>query len=94
MREQAVIAGWAQMHEPVAATRWRGPTLLLEASREKGRYVSAQTAAAIKAQLGNALDQRVLDVTHTIPADHPDLLASLVIEFLDRLDQARGPGSR
>lgn len=82
VREQAVVAGWTQMHEPIEPTPWRGPTLLLEASRENGKYVSAATADAIRIQLGDALDHRTLDVTHTIPSDHPDLLAGLVTEFM------------
>lgn len=84
VRAQAVAAGWTQMHERIQPTPWRGPTLLLEASRENGKYVSAETAGAIRANLGDALDHRTLDVTHTIPSDHPDLLASLVREFIGR----------
>jgi lipase len=82
VRDQAVLAGWEQMRKPVQSSEWRGPTLLLEASREGGKYVSAETVRVIKDQLGAALDHRVLDVTHTIPSDHPDLLAGLVSEFL------------
>ena len=82
VREEAVIYGWEQMREPLRATPWRGPTLLLEAGRESGKYVSAATADAMRADLGDALEHRVLDVTHTIPSDHPDLLAALVSDFM------------
>lgn len=85
VREEAVTAGWAQMREPLRSTPWRGPTLLIEAARENGKYVSATTAAAIRSDLGDALDHRVLEVTHTIPSDHPDLLAQLVTAFVDGL---------
>lgn len=84
VREEAVTAGWAQMREPIRSTSWRGPTLLLEAEQEKGKYVSAATAAAMRSYLGEALDHRVLDVTHTIPSDHPDLLAQDVAAFIGR----------
>ena len=85
VREEAVSAGWMQMGEPIRSTPWRGPTLLLEAARENGKYLSASTAAAMQADLGGALDHRPLEVTHTIPSDQPDLLAGLVTEFLGRL---------
>ena len=82
VREEAVEAGWAQMREQAHQTRWRGPTLLLEAAHEGGKYVSQATIAAIRADLGEQLDHRVLEVTHTIPSDHPDLLAEHVSAFL------------
>ncbi|MEA2676708.1 MAG: lipase [Chloroflexota bacterium] len=84
VRKEAVTAGWAQMHEPMRSTSWRGPTLLLEAALEEGRYVSAASATAIRDDLGDALDHRLLDLTHTIPSDHPDLLAEIVTAFLDK----------
>jgi lipase len=85
VREEAVVAGWAQMREPISATSWRGPTLLLEAALENSKYVSAMTATSLRNDLGDALDHRLLNVTHTIPSDHPDLLAELVDAFLKRL---------
>jgi hypothetical protein len=56
--------------------------MLLEAANEHGKYVSAATIAAIRADLGDALVHRMLDVTHTIPSDHPGMLAELVGAFL------------
>ena len=85
VRGEAVDAGWAQMRAPVSQTQWRGPTLLLEAAMERGKYVSQATIKAMRADLGEQLDHHVLDVTHTIPTDHPDLLAAQVSAFLDRL---------
>jgi lipase len=85
VRGDVVRAGWAQMQEPIRPTTWRGPTLLLEAGLESGKFLPAATAAAMANDLGDALDHRVLDVTHTIPSDHPDLLADEVDAFLDRL---------
>lgn len=84
VRDEAVVNGWTQMREPVRSTPWRGPTLLLEAVLEEGKYVSAATAHAMREELGEAFDHRVLEVTHTIPSDHPDLLAALVTEFMGR----------
>jgi lipase len=83
VREEAVAAGWAHMRVPIRSTGWRGPTLLLEAALENGRYVSAETVSAMCRDLGDALDHRLLDVTHTIPSDHPELLAELVAAFLE-----------
>jgi hypothetical protein len=39
----------------------------------------------MRAELGDALQHVVLDATHTIPSDYPDLLAGAVSEFLARL---------
>jgi lipase len=85
VREEAVTAGWAQLREPIRSTSWRGPTLLLEAALENGKYVSASTVGAMRAELGGALDHRVLEVTHTIPSDHPEILADCVTSFMRRL---------
>lgn len=82
VRAVAVEAGWAQMREPIRQNQWRGPTLLLEAARERGKYVSGATIATMRASLGDQLDHRVLDVAHTIPSDHPGLLADHVTGFL------------
>ncbi len=84
MSPDAVRAGWAQMQEPIRSSSWRGPTLLLEAGRENGRFIPPATVAALKSELGSTLDHRVLDATHTIPSDHPDMLAALVAQFLGR----------
>ena len=73
------------MREPLRASEWRGPTLLLEAGLEKGKFLPPATVTALHAALGEALDHRVAEVTHTIPSDHPDLLAQVVTEFLHRL---------
>ena len=79
---EAVQAGWEQMTAPLRPTDYRGPTLLLEAARENGRFVSVALAEQMRAQLGDQLDHAVLDVTHTIPSDHPDLLAQQLRLFL------------
>jgi pimeloyl-ACP methyl ester carboxylesterase len=82
VRESVVAAGWQQMHEPIRTTPWRGPTLLIEAGREDGKFAAPEAVAVMNSELRDALDHRVLDVTHTIPSDHPDLLAALVTEFM------------
>ena len=43
------------MREPLRSTPWRGPTLLLEAAQERGKYVSQATIAAMRADLGDQL---------------------------------------
>jgi hypothetical protein len=70
------------MQQPMRPTSFRGRTLLLEAGRESGLYVSAAVADEMRAQLGGALPHVVLDATHTIPSDYPDLLAVEVERFL------------
>jgi lipase len=81
----AVEAGWRQMQEQARSSPWRGPTLLLEAGREHGRYVSSLLRSQLREQLGDQLDHRVLDATHTITSDYPDELAAAVNEFLSGL---------
>jgi lipase len=78
----AVTAGWRQMHEPLRATMYRGPTLLIEAGREEGRYVSASVIAQMRSQLGEALEHVIVDATHGVPSDYPDVLAAAVEPFL------------
>ena len=78
----AVAAGWRHMQEPLRPTAWHGPTLLIEAGREQGRFVSAAVLALLRAQLGAALSHVVIDATHTIPSDYPDELATAVAPFL------------
>ncbi len=81
----AVAAGWRQMQAPLRESAWRGPTLLIEAGREQGRFVSPAVAAALQTQFGSALQHVVIDATHTIPSDYPDELAAQVGPFVDRL---------
>ena len=84
----AVAAGWGQMQEPFRPSAWRGPTLLIEAGRENGRFVSPAVVAQLRAQLGDALTHVVIDTTHTIPSDYPDELAAAVRPFLARFATA------
>jgi lipase len=72
---EAVHAGWQQMQLPMRPTAYRGRTLLLEAGRENGLYVSPAITEQMRVQLDGALTHAVLDATHTIPSDYPDLLA-------------------
>jgi hypothetical protein len=82
LAREAVMAAWSQMQQPLAETEWRGRTMLLEAGRENGAYTSPDVVAALRAQLTDALEHVVLDVTHFIPSDYPDLLAENVRRFL------------
>ena len=84
----AVAAGWVQMQEPLRPSAWRGPTLLIEAGREDGRFVSPAVVAQLRSQLGDALTHVVIDTTHTIPSDYPDELAAAVRPFLTRFATA------
>jgi pimeloyl-ACP methyl ester carboxylesterase len=77
----AVDAGWEQMTAPLQPTDYRGPTLLLEAARENGAYVSPAVVEGMRRQLGDRLQHVILDTAHTIPSDHPDLLAEHVRAF-------------
>ncbi len=79
---EAVRAGWEQMSRPLRETSYGGRVLLIEAGREHGRYVSAALAERLREQLGDSLQHVVVDATHTIPSDRPDLLATAVGEFL------------
>ena len=82
---EAVGAAWQHMAARLRPTSWRGPTLLLEAGRENGRFVSPWLIKALQEQLGDRLEHIVLDAPHTITADSPDLLAEHVREFVEGL---------
>ena len=84
----AVAAGWRQMQEALRPSAWRGPTLLIEAGREDGRFVSPAVVAQLRAQLGDALTHVVIDTTHTIPSDYPDELAAAVAPFISMVAAA------
>jgi len=51
-------------------------------------HSSARVAERMRAQLGNALENVVLDATHTIPSDYPEDLATAVGPFMASLDAA------
>ena len=52
-----------------------------------GAYASADVIGQMRAQLGESLEHVVLDTTHYIPSDYPDLLAEHVGRFLTRRRQ-------
>lgn len=81
--QEAVDACWADhVLEPLGETGYRGPTLLLEAGRERGSYCSPNAVTEMRRQLGDLLHHVVLDMPHTIPADGPELLAEQLRVFL------------
>ncbi len=82
---EAVAAAWAHMQRPLRVSPYAGPTLLIEAGREQGRFVSPAVVAQLRAALGARLAHVVLDTTHTIPSDYPELLATTVRKFLATL---------
>ena len=82
----AVPAAWAAMQEPLRGSEFGGPVLLLEAGRENGRFVSPAVVRQMREQLGDRLRHRVLDATHTITSDFPDLLAAALADFVHRSD--------
>jgi lipase len=80
----AIRAGWEEMLAPLRSSAYRGPTLLIEAGRENGLFVSAALVDALRGQLGDQLEHVVFDAPHTIPADCSDQLAQRVGEFVGR----------
>jgi lipase len=82
---EALREAWRQMVEPLQPSLYRGPTLLVEAGREHGAYVSARLVAALREQLGDRLEHVIVDAPHAITADAPELLAEHVADFLDRV---------
>jgi lipase len=82
---EAVHAAWDQVAVRLQPTPWRGPTLLIEAGRENGRYVSPWLIKNMRQQLGDRLEHVVMDVAHSITADRPAELAELVSQLLERL---------
>ena len=82
---EAVHAAWDQIAQRLQPSPWRGPTLLIEAGRENGRYVSPWLIKNMRQQLGDRLEHVVMDTGHSITADRPSELADLVSLFLERL---------
>ena len=78
-------AVWDQVAQRLQPSPWRGPTLLIEAGRENGLYVSPWLVKNMRQQLGDRLEHVVIDAPHTIPADAPNELAEMVTTFLARL---------
>jgi lipase len=72
-----------QLPRPLNESSYRGPTLLLEAGREHGDFLTPAALADLRAQLGDTLQHVILDLPHTITADGPDILAEHVRRFLE-----------
>lgn len=77
----AVAQAWDEMRADLQASAYRGPTLLIEAAPEQGRYASPALVEALAGQLGANLRHVRIDVAHTIPTDAPAQLARLVDDF-------------
>ncbi len=84
-RPEALVAAWDEMGAPLSASDYRGPTLLIEAAPEEGRYVSPALVEGLRVQLGERLEHVAIDSPHTVPADRPELLADLLGGFLRAL---------
>jgi lipase len=82
---EAVKAAWDHVAQRLQPSPWRGPTLLIEAGREKGRYVSPWLIKNMRQQLGDRLEHVVMDAPHSITAERPAELAELVSQLLERL---------
>ena len=54
----AVAAGWRQMQEPLRSSSWHGPTLLIEAGREHGAFVSPAVVDSMREPVGVAARTR------------------------------------
>jgi lipase len=83
--EEAILACLEQVTATIRSTDYRGPTLLVEAGRENGRYVSQELLDEMRRQLGEQLEHVSIDAPHTIPADGADLLATAVERFVSAL---------
>ena len=79
---EAIHAVWDQVAQRLQQSPWRGPTLLIEAGRENGRYVSPWLIKNMRQQLGDRLQHVVMDAPHTIPSDSPVELAEIVSAFI------------
>jgi lipase len=82
---EAVEECWMRLPSPLAPSRYRGPTLLIDAAKEKGVYLTPQSITDMRAQLGDSLRYVALDQPHTIPADAPAELAATVSAFIAEL---------
>ena len=81
--EDVVSTCWLeQLPRPLSESGWRGPTLLVEAGRENGAFLTPHALADFRSQLGDSLTHVVLDLPHTITADGPDELATHIRKFL------------
>lgn len=81
--EEAVRACWLeQLPRALSQSTFRGPTLLLEAGRENGAFLTPAALAELKRQLGENLQHEIVDLPHTITADGPDILASRIRKFV------------
>lgn len=78
---EAVRCAWEEMLRPLRDSAFRGPTLLLEAARENGRYVSTALVAGLRRQLGDRLEHVELALPHTIPVDGTEQLANRLLTF-------------
>jgi lipase len=79
-RAEAIVGAWDEMRRPLSESPYRGPTVLIEAAQENGRYVSAELVKALRAQLGSNLAHVRLDAAHSLPVDAPEALASLLAD--------------
>jgi lipase len=82
---EAVQQAWREIAERFRGGLWRGPTLLVEAGREHGTFVSKYLLRDLRQQLGDSLQHVVIDAPHSITAEAPEELASHVDAFLEQL---------
>ena len=81
--DEAFRACWEDhVTKPIRQSKWRGPTLVVEAGRENGAFLSPTALAELRRQLGEALTHVVVDLPHTITADGPDILAAHIRAFM------------
>ncbi|CAN5865079.1 hypothetical protein BH24CHL6_BH24CHL6_02260 [soil metagenome] len=80
-RPAAIVAAWDEMLQPLKESPYRGPTVLVEAALENGRYVSPELVLALRGQLGSNLAHIRLDAAHGLPVDAPEALARLLGEI-------------
>ena len=84
----AVQDCWTRLSAPLTETAYRGPTLVIDAAKENGLYLTPGALAQLRAQLGDLMQYVALDQPHTIPADAPAELAAAVASFIEQIPVA------
>ena len=81
----AVQDCWTRLSAPLTETAYRGPTLVIDAAKENGLYMTPGALTQLRAHLGHLMQYVALDQPHTIPADAPAELAAAVARFIEQI---------
>jgi hypothetical protein len=85
VEDDAVVDCWHRLTDELSESSFRKPTLLVEAGRENDAFETPNALVDLRRQLGDQLRHEILDLPHTITADGPDQLASLLEDFLQKV---------